>query len=179
VSKAFVKESDDEDEELPEPAPRPRGSEHITREGARSLSAELERLWKVERPKITDEVATAAAQGDRSENAEYIYGKKKLREIDRRIRFLTKRLDAVTVVEPSPAQHGRVYFGAWFTVEDEDGAEQTYRIVGTDEIDLERRKISVRSPIAQALLGKREGDTVTVQRPKGPTELTITKIWYE
>ena len=180
MSKAFVKESDTDDDEEPlENAPRPSGSQHITREGARVLAAELERLWKVDRPKITEEVTTAAAQGDRSENAEYIYGKKKLREIDRRIRFLTKRLDTVTVVEPSPEQHGKVYFGAWFTVEDEDGVEATYRIVGTDEIDLGARKISVRSPIAQALLGKSEGDTVTVQRPKGPTELTITKIWYE
>ncbi|NUO50496.1 MAG: transcription elongation factor GreB [Polyangiaceae bacterium] len=181
MSKAFVKESEggeDDDEDRPEPK-RPAGGNHITPEGYRALQQELERLWKVERPRVTDEVATAAAQGDRSENAEYIYGKKKLREIDRRVRFLTKRLDAVTVVEPQKEQLGKVYFGAWFTIEDEDGNENTYRIVGTDEVDLAARKISVRSPVAQALLGKREGDTAVVQRPKGPTEVTIIKVWYE
>ncbi len=182
MSKAFVKESeagvDDEDEEVAE-APRRGGDNHITPEGYRALQRELERLWKTERPRVTDEVATAAAQGDRSENAEYIYGKKKLREIDRRIRFLTKRLDAVTVVRPSKEQHGRVYFGAWFTIADEDDVESTYRIVGTDEVDLGARKISVRSPVAQALLGKRVGDDAVVQRPKGPAEVTVVKVWYE
>jgi transcription elongation factor GreB len=181
LNKAFTKEDtdDDADDDPRDDAPaKPRGSEHITREGYRALQDELSRLWKVDRPKITDEVSTAAAQGDRSENAEYIYGKKKLREIDRRIRFLTKRLDAVTVVEPSSEQKGRVFFGAWITIEDEDGKESTYRIVGTDELDLAARKISVKSPVAQALLGKSEGDTVLVQRPKGPTEVTIIKVWY-
>jgi transcription elongation factor GreB len=183
VSKAFVKEPEGDEEDDADEAPaekrRPAGDNHITPEGYRALQQELERLWKVERPRITDEVAVAAAQGDRSENAEYIYGKKKLREIDRRIRFLTKRLDAVTVVQPAKAQLGRVYFGAWFTIEDEDGVESTYRIVGTDEVDLAQRKISVRSPVAQALLGKREGETAVVQRPKGATEVTVIKVWYE
>ena len=183
MSKAFVKESDDdEDDDVAEASTekrRPAGDNHITPAGFRALQQELERLWKVERPRVTDEVAVAAAQGDRSENAEYIYGKKKLREIDRRIRFLTKRLDAVTVVEPSKTQLGKVYFGAWFTIEDEDGVESTYRIVGTDEVDLAQRKISVRSPVAQALLGKREGDSAVVQRPKGATEVTVVKVWYE
>ncbi len=180
MSKAFTKESDGEDDEEDRPEPkRPAGGNHITPEGARALQQELERLWKVERPRVTEEVAAAAAQGDRSENAEYIYGKKKLREIDRRVRFLTKRLDAVTVVEPQKEQLGKVYFGAWFTIEDEDGVESTYRIVGTDEVDLAAKKISVRSPVAQALLGKREGDTAVVQRPKGPTEVTVLKVWYE
>jgi transcription elongation factor GreB len=182
VSKAFTKESEgDEDDDDPrdtEPG-RPKGTRFITKAGHRALATELERLWKVDRPRITDEVATAAAQGDRSENAEYIYGKKKLREIDRRIRFLTKRLDSVEVVVPSAEQRGRVFFGAWFTVEDEDGHELTYRIVGTDEIDLTRRKISVASPLAQALLGKADGDSATVLRPKGPTEVTVVKVWYE
>jgi transcription elongation factor GreB len=150
----------------------------ITKEGYRALQSELSRLWKVERPRVTEEVSVAAAQGDRSENAEYIYGKKKLREIDRKVRFLQKRLEAVTVVEPAASQEGRVFFGAWFTVEEEDGAEQTYRIVGTDELDLAKRMISVRSPLARALLGKREGDTVVVDRPKGRAELTVLKIWY-
>ena len=180
MSKAFTKESDGEDDEEDRPEPkRPAGGNHITPEGARALQQELERLWKVERPRVTEEVAAAAAQGDRSETAESIYGTKKLREIDRRVRFLTKRLDAVTVVEPQKEQLGKVYFGAWFTIEDEDGNESTYRIVGTDEVDLAARKISVRSPVAQALLGKREGDTAVVQRPKGPTEVTVIKVWYE
>jgi transcription elongation factor GreB len=189
VSKAFTKEPEggDEDEldddldaaaDAAAPAPR-RGSEHITPEGFRALGAELDRLWRIERPRVTEEVSAAAAQGDRSENAEYIYGKKKLREIDRRVRFLRKRLDVVTVVEPSAEQRGRVYFGAWFTIEDEDGAESTYRIVGTDELDLAARKISVKSPVAQALLGKREGESATILRPKGAAEVTVTKVWYE
>jgi transcription elongation factor GreB len=178
MSKAFTKEpdGDEEDDELEPPAPK--GSQHITPEGFRALQQELDRLWKVERPRVTEEVSTAAAQGDRSENAEYIYGKKKLREIDRRVRFLRKRLEAVTVVTPSKEQLGKVFFGAWFTIEDEDGKESSYRIVGTDEVDLAKKKISVKSPVAQALLGKREGDAAVVHRPKGPTEVTVLKIWY-
>ena len=180
MNKAFTKELDDElGDDDPPLAARPKGTQHITPEGFRTLEAELRRLWTTDRPKITDEVAAAAAQGDRSENAEYIYGKKKLREIDRRIRFLRKRLDAVNVVEPPKGDPGKIFFGAWFTVEDEDGAELTYRIVGTDEIDLAQRKISVASPVAQALLGKAIGDTALVLRPKGPTEVTVLKVWYE
>src|SRR6478735_9657885 len=122
----------------------PKGQKrYITRAGAERLHAELLRLLNEERPRVTAEVSAAAAQGDRSENAEYIYGKKKLREIDRRIRFLERRLDSVTVVEPTKEQLDKIYFGAWFTLEDEDGKESTYRIVGTDEIDLPNRKISV------------------------------------
>lgn len=179
MSKAFTKEPEGDEDDEPADRPAPRGSNHITVEGFRALSVELERLWKVERPRVTDEVATAAAHGDRSENAEYIYGKKKLREIDRRVRFLTKRLDAVTVVEPAKEQLGSIFFGAWFTIEDESGALSTYRIVGTDEIDLAAKKISVKAPLAQALLGKCEGDVVTVVRPKGPAEVTVVKVWYE
>lgn len=182
MSKAFTKESDgDDDAEDERPSEQPargKGGNHITLEGYRALQAELDRLWKVERPRVTEEVSVAAAQGDRSENAEYIYGKKKLREIDRRIRFLTRRLDAVTVVQPSKEQLGSVFFGAWFTIEDEDGNESTYRIVGTDETDVANKKISIRSPLAQAVLGKAEGDSAVVQRPKGPTEVTVVKIWY-
>src|SRR5262249_6870913 len=103
----------------------------------------------------------------------------KLREIDRRIRFLTKRLDAVTVVTQSQENLGRVFFGAWFTIADEDGKEMSYRIVGTDEVDLAARKISVASPVAQALLGKAVGDSAVVQRPKGAVEVTIVRVWYE
>ena len=127
---------------------------------------------------MTHEVAVAAAQGDRSENAEYIYGKKRLREIDRRIRFLTKRIDALTIVAPAKEQEGRVFFGAWVTVEDEEGAVATYRLVGSDEIDLANNIISVESPLARALLGKRVGDVVTVQRPKGPGDYTVLDITY-
>jgi transcription elongation factor GreB len=180
MNKAFTKERDDDedDDDAVEPA-RPKGTQHITPEGFRALEAELKKLWSVERPRITEEVAIAAAQGDRSENAEYIYGKKKLREIDRRIRFLRKRLDAVNVVEPPKQGIDKIFFGAWFTVEDEDGAEMTYRIVGTDEIDLAARKISVASPVAQALIGKCTGDAALIQRPKGPTEVTVMRVWYE
>jgi transcription elongation factor GreB len=179
MNKAFVKETDDEDELPLPPRPAAHGTEPITPEGHRALSDELNRLWTVERPKVTEEVAAAAAQGDRSENAEYIYGKKRLREIDRRIRFLTKRLESVIVVRPAAEQRGRAFFGAWLTIADEEGEEATYRLVGTDEIDPGVGKISVRAPLGQALLGKREGDSAVVQRPKGPTEVTLIKIWYE
>ncbi|RMG13238.1 MAG: transcription elongation factor GreB [Deltaproteobacteria bacterium] len=152
---------------------------YITPEGYRALEAELEDLWKRQRPQVVREVADAAALGDRSENAEYIYGKKKLREIDRRIRHLSKRLDELTVVTPDPAQAGRVFFGAWVTVEDEEGETATYRIVGPDEFDPARRWISVDSPLARALLGKGEGDVVLVRRPKGEAEVEIVAIAYE
>ena len=128
---------------------------------------------------MTAEVAAAAAQGDRSENAEYIYGKKRLREIDRRIRFLQKRLDTATIVTPSEqADQSRVYFSATVTLEDEDGARTTYQIVGSDEIDTQGGRISVESPIGKALLGKRVGDDVTVLRPRGEIELTLLSIRY-
>jgi len=180
MSKAFTKEdTENEDEDVTENAPRPKGSAYITPSGFRALQQEAAHLWKVERPKITEEVAVAAAHGDRSENAEYKYGKKKLREIDRRIRYLTKRMDTLTVVEHSPEQQGRVYFGATVKVEDEDGVQSTYRIVGSDEIDLEKRWISIASPLARALLGKEEGQEVTVRRPKGPVELCLVEISYE
>jgi transcription elongation factor GreB len=163
----------------PDEGKRPKGTEHITLEGYRALQGELKRLWETERPKVTDEVSTAAAHGDRSENAEYIYGKKRLREIDRRIRFLRKRLDTVKIVERPKEQIEKIFFGAWFTVMDENGKQMSYRIVGTDELDLAARKISIASPVAQALLGKAQGDTAVVQRPKGATELTVIKVWYE
>ena len=127
---------------------------------------------------MTQEVADAAAQGDRSENAEYIYGKRRLREIDRRVRFLSKRLDDVTVVTEAPTDPNRVFFGAWVTLEDEDGKEVTYRIVGPDESSVERGWISMEAPVAKALMGKRRGDDVTVRVPKGETEYTIVAIRY-
>lgn len=184
MSKAFTKEPEgDEPEDEGADADledeKPRGPRYITKAGFEKLRAELDHLWHVERPKVTADVQAAAAQGDRSENAEYIYGKRRLREIDRRLRFLSKRLDILTVVEPQKEQEGRVYFGAWVTIEDEDGAEFSYRIVGGDEIDLQKRHISVESPVAKALLGKRVGDVVTIVRPKGPVEVTVVAIRYE
>jgi transcription elongation factor GreB len=151
---------------------------YITPEGAKKLSEELGRLRTVERPKTVQEVADAAAQGDRSENAEYIYGKRRLREIDRRVRFLGKRLEVVTIVSEPPDDPGRVFFGAWVTVEDEDGAEATYRIVGGDEFDPERRWISIDSPMARALLGKRAGDEATVKAPRGDAVYAVLAVSY-
>lgn len=149
---------------------------YITPEGFRRIAAEHERLWSHDRPRIVAEVEAAAALGDRSENAEYIYGKRKLREVDRRLRFLSQRMDALTVVEPRPHPTGRAFFGAWVTVEQEDGEERTYRLVGPDEFDVAAGLISVDAPLGRALLGKGEGDTVIVQRPAGTAELTIVEI---
>jgi transcription elongation factor GreB len=159
-------------------APPPKRSGYITRSGANRLRAELEQLWTVERPRVTQEVADAAAQGDRSENAEYIYGKRRLREIDRRVRFLGKRLDEVVVVDAPPSDRSRVFFGAYVTVEDEGGGEATFRIVGSDEFDVDNGWISLDSPVAKALLGKREGDEVMVRRPKGEIVYTIVTVTY-
>jgi transcription elongation factor GreB len=151
---------------------------YITPEGAKKLRAELEQLWTKERPRVTQEVADAAAQGDRSENAEYIYGKRRLREIDRRVRFLSKRLDDVVVVNEAPSDPQRVFFGAYVTVEDDDGEAVTYRIVGPDESDADKKWISMEAPVAKALMTKRLGDEVTVRRPKGDITYTIVKITY-
>jgi transcription elongation factor GreB len=161
-----------------DPTP-PRRSPYITPEGRRRLEAELDELWRIERPRVTREVTAAAAQGDRSENAEYIYGKKRLREIDRRVHFLRKRLDELKVVTPAPAQEGKVFFGAWVTVENEEGETLEYRIVGPDESDAESRCISIDSPLARALLGKEEGDAVDVARPAGRARFTVVGIRYE
>lgn len=150
---------------------------YITGEGARRLQDELATLLHRERPKVVQDVADAAAQGDRSENAEYIYGKKKLREIDRRIHWLTKRLESVMVVPPR-TDTDAVFFGARVEVEDEDGGRATYRIVGEDEIDLGRGDVSWRSPIGRALLKRREGDTVVLKRPSGDVELTVVSVRY-
>jgi transcription elongation factor GreB len=152
---------------------------YITRDGARRLQEELVSLKTRQRPKVVQDVAEAAAQGDRSENAEYIYGKKKLREIDRRIHFLTKRLESARVVEPTdrPAAD-LVFFGATVAVEDEDGKTATYTIVGQDEIDAGRGRISYKSPLARTLLKRREGETVIFRKPAGEVELTIVSIRY-
>ena len=155
-------------------------SNYITPEGAKRLRDELEYLWTTERPKVTQEVADAAADGDRSENAPYIYGKKRLREIDRRLRFLSKRLEALTVVEPRARTDSKVYFGAWVRLADEDGGEHEYRIVGPDEIDIGKGHISVDSPVGRALMGKATGDVVLVRRPKGEVEYEILAVrWPE
>jgi transcription elongation factor GreB len=138
---------------------------YITREGARKLQEELSNLRSVQRPAIVQEVADAAAQGDRSENAEYIYGKRKLREIDRRMRWLTDRLTRAVVVERREVRVDTVFFGAIVELEDEQGTRATYRIVGEDEIDLDRGCVSWRSPLGRALLKRCEGDTVRVRRP--------------
>lgn len=159
------------------PPPPPR-SRYITPEGAKKLRAELDELWTKERPRVTQEVSDAAAQGDRSENAEYIYGKRRLREIDRRVRFLSKRLDEVTVVNEPPSDLKRVFFGAYVTVENESGAQSTYRIVGGDEHDVDKGWISIDSPVARACLGKREDDVVMVRAPRGEVEYTIVTVSY-
>ena len=149
---------------------------YITPQGFRRIAAEHARIWTVDRPRIVAEVEAAAALGDRSENAEYIYGKRKLRELDRRLRFLSERMDALTVIDPKPHPDGRAFFGAWVTIEDEGGAARTYRLVGPDEFDVNAGLISVDAPLGRALLGKREGDAVVVQRPVGATELTVLEI---
>ena len=150
---------------------------YITRPGFERLRAELEFLWKEERPRVTQAVSVAAALGDRSENADYIYGKKRLREIDRRIRFLTKRMDELEVVDPGPrAQADRVYFGAWVELEDEEGERVRYQLVGPDEFDASNGRISVESPVGRALMGKRTGDEVRVRRPKGDATFTLIAV---
>jgi transcription elongation factor GreB len=155
-----------------------RAAVYITREGAKKLQGELsDLLWKL-RPGVVQDVADAAAHGDRSENAEYIYGKKKLREIDRRIHWLTRRLESATVVEPRTDGATTAFFGAYVEVEDEDGTRTTYRIVGEDEIDLDKGHVSWRSPLGRSLLKRREGDTVVFRRPSGEVELTVISIRY-
>jgi transcription elongation factor GreB len=160
------------------PTERPPRSRYITPAGQLKLQEEFDRLWIEERPRVTREVSDAAAQGDRSENAEYIYGKKRLREIDSRLEFLTKRLDELEVVVPQDRDDDRVYFGAWVKLEDEEGAEVEYQIVGPDEFDVETRRISMDSPMGRALLGKSEGDEVTVSRPKGDAVFEIIEVRY-
>jgi transcription elongation factor GreB len=158
--------------------PRPKGSLYITPEGEKVLRAELHQLWKIERPEVTSVVHEAAKNGDRSENGDYIYGKRRLREIDSRVRFLTKRLEALTVVHDKPRAQNKVYFGARVTVEDEDGKETTYRIVGPDEFDLSHNKLSMDSPLAKALLGKQVDDDIIFKTPEGEIELYIAKVSY-
>jgi len=159
--------------------PRQRGSTYITPEGEQRLRAELHQLWKVERPQVTNAVHEAAKNGDRSENGDYIYGKRRLREIDSRVRFLNKRLDELQVVDRPPDNTDKIYFGAWVSLEDEEGQEQQWRIVGPDEFDLARGLLSMDSPMARSLLGKGLDDEVRVQSPAGEKLFYITTIGYE
>ena len=152
---------------------------YLTPEGAEKLSEELRRLMHVERPKTVQEVADAAAQGDRSENAEYIYGKKKLREIDRRVRFLTKRLESAVVVKPGEQSGDVVRFGATVEVEDEDGNRRKYLLVGPDESDPDQGKLSFQSPMGRSLLKRKVGDVVVVKRPAGEIEVEILSVHFD
>jgi transcription elongation factor GreB len=148
----------------------------LTREGYEKISAEWIQLFKVERPKVVDGIATAAAEGDRSENAEYIYGKKKLRELDKRIRYLDKLLKDAQIIDPGTTSTDQVSFGSLVTVEDENGEEKTWRIVGEGESDYKTHRISWKSPVARAIFGKKIGDTVLAHRPMGTIEYTILSI---
>jgi transcription elongation factor GreB len=159
--------------------PRRRGSRYITPEGEQALREELHQLWKVERPQVTSAVSEAAKNGDRSENGDYIYGKRRLREIDSRVRFLNKRLDELEVVDRAPDDTGRIFFGAWVTLEDEAGEERCWRIVGPDEFDLAEGKLSMDSPMARSLLGKSLDDEVVVSTPSGEQHYYVTDIRYE
>jgi transcription elongation factor GreB len=174
-----VAPEEDEEEEQEEGKPRKIEKNYITPEGYKRLTSELEFLHFKKRPEVVGFLADAAAEGDRSENAEYIYRKRQLREIDRRMRFLGKRLDHVAVVDPkAQTRRDRVFFGATVTVEDEEGARHVYRIVGVDEVEGASGVISWKSPTGKALLGKGQGDTVTVRWHAGERELTIVEISY-
>jgi transcription elongation factor GreB len=179
MSKAFTKETDDE-EELEAPQQLPVGlKNYITPAGYQRLRDELDQLWKVERPALVQTITWAASNGDRSENGDYIYGKKRLREIDRRIRFLSKRLDNAAVVDPAQRLNcDQVFFGATVTVCGQDGVERTYSIVGVDEADAGRGLISWVSPLARALLKAREEDVVTLHIPGGMEELEVVEVVY-
>ena len=159
--------------------PRPESSKYITPEGAAALKRELDELWRVKRPAVTKSVSEAAAQGDRSENAEYIYGKKQLAEIDRRVRYLRKRLDGIRVVAELPSDTGKVYFGAWFELTDDAGGTKEYRLVGPDESGFAPENISMDSPLGRALLRKKLDDEVKVEVPGGTNTYVIAGVRYE
>ena len=181
MSKAFVKESEDAPE-LPDEAPAiPAGvKNYMTPQGHRRMQDELRRLLREERPRTVEIVAWAAGNGDRSENGDYIYGKRRLREIDRRIRFLTKRLEAAEIVDPArQTRRDQVFFGATVLYADARGGEKTVTIVGIDEADLERGQVSWISPIARALLKAHEGDVVSLRAPSGIEEIEVLEIRYE
>jgi transcription elongation factor GreB len=182
MSKAFVKETDEAEEELPEaPGGLPPGSKnYITPDGFRRLQQELNHLSRTERPGVVETVAWAAGNGDRSENGDYIYGKQRLREIDRRLRFLAKRLENAEIVDPArQSRLDQVFFGATVTYANENGDERTVTIVGVDEIDADRGRVSWVSPVARALLKAREGDVVELRTPTGINRIEIIEIRYE
>lgn len=179
MSKAFTKETDqDDDEELEAPA-LPSGKNYMTPAGVAKLRHEFKTLLDGERPQVVRTVSWAASNGDRSENGDYLYGKKRLREIDKRIRYLTKRLESAEIVDPVTQKSDRVLFGASVTVADENGKKRLYRIVGVDEADAGRGHVSWVSPIARALLQAQVGDAVTLHTPRGDEELEILEISYE
>ncbi|MGE5270287.1 MAG: transcription elongation factor GreB [Thiohalocapsa sp.] len=182
MSKAFVKESDDDAAELPDEAPAiPAGlKNYMTPGGHRQMQEELRRLVREERPKVVEVVAWAAGNGDRSENGDYIYGKQRLREIDRRIRFLTKRLEAAEIVDPArQTRRDQVFFGATVTYADAEGAERTVTLVGIDEADLDQGRVSWVSPIARALMKAHEGDVVELRTPHGMERIEVIEIRYD
>lgn len=152
---------------------------YITPEGFEKLRAEYSELLNVERPKIVETVAWAASNGDRSENADYQYGKRRLREIDRRLHFLQKRMEAAEVIDPQKMKSDKVVFGAYVTIEDEDGDSKTFQIVGEDEFDVKLNRISWKSPVAKALLGKRVDDEVKIAKPAGEEIVIIMDIRFE
>jgi transcription elongation factor GreB len=158
--------------------PQLQGSKYITPAGAHRLRAELDELWRVERPKVTQAVAEAAAQGDRSENAEYTYGKRRLREIDRRVRFLRKRLDGMNVVDRPPSDPARIFFGAWVILETDTAEAVRYRIVGPDEFDSDPAYISMDSPLGRSLLGKKLDDEIRLDLPAGRRRYLVVDIKY-
>ena len=181
MNKAFVKESEDDAEDDAPEAQLPSGTKnYMTVRGHAQIRAEFEHLVKVERPAIVQVVSWAAGNGDRSENGDYIYGKKRLREIDRRIRFLTKRLETAVIVDPADQRNcDQVFFAATVTVCDAAGTEETYQIVGIDEANAQEGRISWISPLARALLKAREGDTVRFDSPGGVREIDIIEVRYE
>jgi transcription elongation factor GreB len=152
---------------------------YITPTGAAALQEELRELKYGERPKLVETIAWAAGNGDRSENADYQYGKRRLREIDKRIEFLLKRIELAEVIDPAKVKSERVLFGATVSIRDEDDREKTYKIIGVDEIDIEKNEISWKSPVASALLNKKVGDFATISSPKGEREVEIVKIVYK
>jgi transcription elongation factor GreB len=158
--------------------PAEKSSPYITPEGAQAMKDELAELWSLRRRDVVPALSAAAAEGDRSENAEYIYRKKQLAEIDRKIRYFSKRLDVMKVVDQLPANQDKIYFGAWVEVEDEQGKSRCHRIVGADEIDSAKGFISIDSPMAKALIGRSLGDSVTLQLPGGSTTVEIIAVSY-
>ncbi len=180
MSKAFLRDAEPQEMDAPEARPElPRGKNYISPAGYARLDAELRRLVEIERPEVVQTVAWAASNGDRSENGDYIYGKKRLREIDRRVRFLIKRLEAAQVVNAAGRDTDQIFFGATVMVRSQGGQQRTVTIVGIDEVDPARGRVSWISPIARTLLKAREGDVVTLRSPAGSEELEILEVRYD